>query len=478
MPGKKNANPAGSSASGALLDSCDVAVIGGGVVGCAMARRMTLEGAGVVLLEKAPDILEGASKGNSAILHTGFDAPPGSLERRCMADGYEEYMRIRKAMNLPVLETSALVAAWTREEEARLEAVLARARENGVEDARLLSAAEARRIEPGLGEGLRAAVHVPGEGVIDPWSAPLAYLTQAVVNGARAYFNAAVTAGDFDGEAWMLHTPRGRVRARHVINCAGLYGDLLDEALLGGSDFRILPRKGQFVVFDKAAGGALRTVILPVPTERTKGIVVCPTIFGNVLVGPTAEDQDDRGDASVDTGTLKALIRHAAAVVPALRDVPVTAAYAGIRPATDRKEYRIRHRPERHWTTVGGIRSTGLTSALGIAGYVHGLLRESGVSFSPLAAPETPAAPNLAEHLPRDWSRPGYGEIVCHCEYVTKREIEAAMNAPVPPGSLAGLKRRTRVTMGRCQGFYCSARLAELTKEAFAAPLAVGKAHD
>ncbi len=472
-----SANGNTSSATiGSLLDSCEIAVVGGGVVGCALARRLTLEGADVVLLEKAPDILDGASKANSAILHTGFDAPPGSLEHALMVRGREEYLAVHESLNLPLLRTGALVAAWTEEEAARLEDILERAHGNGTEDARLLTASQAREIEPGLAEGLVAAVHVPGEYLVDPWSAPLAYLLQAMANGARVWTNAAVTGGEYDGDGWLLHTPKGKVRAGHVVNCAGLYGDVLEEALLGEAGFVIRPRKGQFVVFDKAASRHLKTIILPVPTERTKGIVVCPTIFGNVLVGPTAEDQESRDSAPVDEETLRALVHHAAQVVPALRDMPVTAVYAGLRPATERKEYRLRHRPERHWTTVGGIRSTGLTAALGIAAHVAELLAESGHPFRPLKNPRTPQVPNLAQHRPRDWTRPGYGEIVCHCELVTRREIEAALESPLPPGSMAGLKRRTRATMGRCQGFYCSARLAELTEGRFETGLAAGKA--
>ncbi|HHN73491.1 MAG TPA: FAD-dependent oxidoreductase, partial [Thermopetrobacter sp.] len=231
-----------SPAPGSLLDRCDVAVIGGGVVGCAVARRLTLEGADVVLLEKAPDILDGASKANSAILHTAFDAPPGSLEHALMLRGREEYLAIRDSLNLPVLETGALVVAWTEEEAALLEGILRRAHDNGITDTRLMSAREARAVEPGLADALVAAVHVPGEYLVDPWSAPLAYLLQAIANGARAWTNAAVTGGERDADGWLLHTPRGDVRAGHVVNCAGLYGDVLDRELLGESDFSIHPR--------------------------------------------------------------------------------------------------------------------------------------------------------------------------------------------------------------------------------------------
>ncbi len=455
----------------------DVAVIGGGVVGCAVARRMALLGARVVLLEKATDILAGASKANSALLHTGFDAPSGSLELQTMQAGYQEYLAIRGELNLPLLETGAMVVAWTAEEQAALDGICASARQNGVGDVRLLTAEQARAREPGLATHLRAALLIPGEHVIDPWSAPLAYLTQAVALGAEVFFRAEVLAGSFDGDLWRLETARGRLAARHVINCAGLYGDVVERICLGDAGFTIRPRKGQFVVFDKAAARLLTTTILPVPTERSKGVVLARTIFGNLLVGPTAEEQACRNIAAVDEAMLGNLIAKAVDMLPGLDGMPVTAAYAGLRPASDTKSYRIRHEPDRHWITLGGIRSTGLTSALGLARHASDLLtgeRTGGTPWNTAGGPQSARTfmPNLAEHLPRDWQVPGYGEIVCHCEMVTRREIEAALQSPVPPGDFGGLRRRTRAGMGRCQGFYCGAKLARITQGHFASTLA------
>lgn len=455
----------------------DVAVVGGGVVGCAVARRFALDGARTVLLERGPDILCGASKANSALLHTGFDAPTGSLELACMQAGYREYLDIRERMNLPLLETGAMVAAWTDEEAAKLDAIEAQARANGVDDVARLTAAQAREREPRLAGHVRAALLVPGEHVIDPWSAPLAYLRQAVENGAVALFDAEVGDGAFDGEAWSLRAGPHAVRARIVVNCAGLRGDLLDERLLGASEFSIIPRKGQFLVFDKSAAPLLRTILLPVPNERTKGIVIARTIFGNLLVGPTAEDQPDRERSGTDPATLAMLRDKAVELVPALKDMPVTAAYAGLRPASERKEYRIAAHAERRWITVGGIRSTGLTAALGIARHVADLCRDGlGARFAPAPPAVWPAMPNLAEHEERDWQRDGHGEIVCHCELVTRREIEAALSGPLPAGDIGGLKRRTRACMGQCQGFYCQARVAAIAAGRLAAPLAMDHA--
>jgi len=453
------------------VETFDVAVIGAGVVGCAVARRLTMEGARVVVLEKALDILDGASKGNSGILHTGFDAPPNSLEQRCIAAGYQEYLDIRERLNLPLLDCGALVLAWTEEEEARLPDLMEQARANGVSDVEALSRAEILALEPNVSPKVRAGFRVPREFVIDPWSAPTAYLTQALENGATCRRGCEVLAGTFDGEAWQLETTTGSLRSRSVVNCAGLFGDRVDQRLLGQSSFTIRPRKGQFVVFDKAAAKLARSIILPVPTAKTKGVVICRTSFGNLLVGPTAEDQDSRDDASTDGETLEMLRAKGIEMLPALAGIPVTATYAGLRPASEHKDYQLSAEAARCYITVGGIRSTGLSSALGLAREVCRLLEGFGETFAPLTEPSWPKAGVLTEYGERAWARAGNGGIVCHCELVTRHEIEAALDGPLAARSLAGLKRRTRVTMGRCQGFYCLGALSEITEGRFDAPL-------
>jgi glycerol-3-phosphate dehydrogenase len=438
-----------------------VAVIGAGVVGCAITRALALGGVETLLLEKGADILSGASKGNSALLHTGFDAPPGSLELHCMRAGYAEYLRIRDSLNLPLLETGAHVVAWNAEEAAKLGHILAIAQANGVGDVAEIPLARLYEREPALAPGAVAALEVPGEHAIDPWSAPLAYALHALAHGATVLRGAEAVKLDFDGGAWRIETPRGIFAAAVVVNAAGLYGDWI-EGFVRTAPFRIRPRRGQFIVFDKSAASLVKSILLPVPTARSKGVLVCPTIFGNILVGPTAEETEERDAARVTQDALKALLAAAHARVPALADHAVTAIYAGLRPATEQSEYIIEALPDRRWITVAGIRSTGLTSALGIAAYVRDLYAGHFGELRPPAQITPTPVPNLAQHLPRGVDGPNPGEIVCHCELVTRREIEAALSGPLPAGDMGGLKRRTRATMGRCQGFYCQARVAAL----------------
>jgi glycerol-3-phosphate dehydrogenase len=447
-----------------MANRFDIAVIGGGVVGLAILRRFAMSGLKCALLEKGADILSGASKGNSALLHTGFDAPAKSLELQCMKAGYAEYLDIRQKLNLPLLETGAVVTAWTDDDLAALDAIVKKAHANGVKDVKRLTQTELRMREHQLSKSALGGVRVPGEHVIDPWSAPLAYAHQAIAHGAVIMREAEVTGAEFANDEWRITSKKGDVFARVAINAAGLFGDHV-EAMARPSPFTIHPRKGQFVVFDKPAAKLVRSIVLPVPSERTKGVVLFRTIFGNLAIGPTAEETDERENASTDSATLETLKARAIEMLPALSTVDVTAIYAGLRPATEHKDYIIEALAGQNWITVAGIRSTGLTGSLGIAQHVAKLFAKHFGKL-PKKSPTllfTPV-PNLAEHTIRPYMKGG--EIVCHCEWVTRSEIEAACAGSLPAGDLSGLKRRTRAMMGRCQGFYCGAEVTNIFEKA------------
>lgn len=446
-----------------MRERFDIAVIGGGVVGLAILRRLALAGLNCVLLEKGADILSGASKGNSALLHTGFDAPPKSIELSCMQAGYAEYLEIREKLNLPLMQSSAVVVAWNEAELGSLPAIVTKAHKNGITDVREIGVTKLRLKEPCLAKSALGAVLVPGESIIDPWSAPLAYAHQAMAHDAKIVRNAEVMGGEFAKGEWRIVSGQGEIWARIAINAAGNFGDIV-EAIARPSPFTIKPRKGQFVVFDKPAAKLVNAIILPVPSERTKGVVLFRTVFGNLAIGPTAEDQAEREIAKCDGETLGGLKARAIEMVPALERIGVNAIYAGLRPASQHKDYVIEALKQKNWITVGGIRSTGLTAALGIAQLVEKLYARNFGKL-PKKAPEpkwTPVA-NLAEDRIRPYMKGG--DIVCHCELVTRGEIEAALAGPLPAGDVGGVKRRTRATMGRCQGFYCSAEVAAIIGE-------------
>jgi glycerol-3-phosphate dehydrogenase len=439
-----------------------------------MTRRFALEGAKVLLLEKSEDILEGASKGNSAILHTGFDEVTHSIEHQCVTSGYQEFMEIREKLGLPILKSGAMVVAWNTEQENSLDSLMEKSIANGVTNAVRLTSKQIVEMEPNLSSSHTGALYYPTEYIIDPWTTPYSYLLQAIENGATLSRNTEVLSGQFNSGLWQLETTSGQLKAKAVINCGGLYGDRVDTALIKKTSFEIRPRKGQFVIYDKAASKLLTAIILPVPTKTTKGVVVCKTIYGNLLVGPTADEQESRDDTSVDSSTLHYLRQKGEEILPGLANCTVTATYAGIRPATQHQDYCIQPYADENYISVGGIRSTGLSSALGVASYVFKLYSDMGNVHKPVENYSWPSPLiQIAEHGPRDWAAPGNDGIVCHCELVTKREVEQALSGPLAAAGLSALKRRTRVTMGRCQGFYCSGNLSEITAGYFSNPVGV-----
>jgi len=436
----------------------DIAVVGAGVVGCAIFKEFCQNGAKTVLVEKANDILDGASKGNSSILHTGFDAPPESLELECVKNGHEEYLKLKDKLKLPYLNTEALVVAWSDEQLGKLDAILKKGFSNGVSELEIISGSAVLKREQNLSKNAKGAIVVKGESLIDLWTAPLAYVKLGVENGGKLAFSHEVQGGNFNGDYWDLETSNKTIKAKTVINAAGLFGDIVEQ-IKGDVDFKIIPRKGQFIIFDQSAYNLINSIILPVPTKITKGVVVTKTPFENILVGPTAEDQESRIESITKSETLKMLQNKAFEILPALKNHKIIATFAGLRPASDKAHYRVKINEEKNWITAGGIRSTGLTSALGLAQHIFKL---NDTKYDKKEQDSKLKITNITEFAPRDYQSSGYEKIVCHCEHVTKREIENALTDEVGAGNLDGLKRRTRATMGRCQGFNCLSAIAEI----------------
>ncbi|MGZ0205172.1 FAD-dependent oxidoreductase [Streptomyces sp. RM1] len=449
--------------------SYDVVVVGAGVVGCAIARELARHPRlRVALVEAQDDVGQGTSKANTAILHTGFDAVPGTLEARLVREGRARLAAYATESGIPVEHVGALLVAWDEEQLAALPRLAEKAALNSCTDARRLDRDELYAREPRLGPGALGALHIPGESVICPWTTTLAYATQAVRAGVELHLNTAVGQVGRDEEGHLLHTSRGTLRARHLVNAAGLDADTLDRRL-GRDDFTVTPRRGQLLVFDKFARPLVRHILLPVPTALGKGVLVAPTVHGNVLLGPTAEDLDDKRDTGSTAEGIALLREKGRRILPDLLDEEVTAVYAGLRAATGQEDYRIAAHPERSYVTVGGIRSTGLTASLAIAAHVTGLLAASGLDLGPERDLDPVRMPHLGEAFPRPHQRadlvaadPAYGTLVCHCERVSLGEIRDALAGPLPPRTRDALRRRTRAGAGRCQGFSCGAAVREL----------------
>ncbi len=457
--------------AGPLPDTLhDVIVVGAGVVGSAIARELARHRLRTAFVDASDDVGNGTSKANTAILHTGFDAVPGSLESRLVRDGRRRLAAYAIEAGIPLEPVGALLVAWDREQLAALPGLAAKAERNGYHDARLLDADEVRRREPHLGPGALGALDIPGESIICPWTTTLAYATQAVRAGAALHLNCRVE-NVTSGTHHELTTSRGLLRTRYLVNAAGLHADDLDR-LLGHDDFTVTPRRGQLIVFDTFARDLVRHILLPVPTVLGKGVLVSPTVYGNVLLGPTAEDLDDRQATGSTAEGLTRLREMGRRIVPELLSEEVTAVYAGLRAATEHDDYRIRAHTRQRYLTVGGIRSTGLTASMAIAAYVMDLLSDAGLGLGPARDLEPVRMPNIGEAFPRPYQRadliaadPEYGTLVCHCERVSRGEIRDALGSTIPPGSLDGLRRRTRARAGRCQGFYCGAEVRALFED-------------
>ncbi len=444
----------------------DVAVIGAGIVGSAIARELSGHHLSVALVEARDDVGDGTSKANTAILHTGFDAKPGTLESALVARGYRLLSDYAAPTGIPIERTGAILVAWDAEQLDALPALQDKAAANGYRHCELVDAAAVYTQLPHLGTGVLGGMTVPDESIICTWTVNLALATDAVNRGTTLLTGHRVAHIERGAATTTLHTDGGEVRTRWVVNAAGLGSDVID-GLFGHSRFTVTPRRGELIVYDKLARRLVDKIVLPVPTAVGKGVLVSPTIYGNVMLGPTAEDIEDRTATGTTQSGFDFLLSKGHALMPELLGEEVTATYAGLRAAIDHGDYLIEADPRRRYLLVGGIRSTGLTAGMAIGEYVRDRLAAAGLALTARSdLPDPPPMPNLGEAFPRPYQQdvriaadPAYGRIVCFCERVTEGEIRDACQSTLPPAALDGLRRRTRVMNGRCQGFYCGAEV-------------------
>jgi glycerol-3-phosphate dehydrogenase len=365
----------------------------------------------------------------------------------------------------PFQRLGGLLIAWTQEQFEMLPSLLEKARKNGDTDVHLISKEEVYQREPHLGKGALGGMFVPGEGILCTFTIPLACATQAVVNGVILKLNFAVKSIKKTDDFSVISNGSEEVPAKWVINAAGLYSDEINNHF-GHEDFKVTPRRGELIVYDKLARPLVNHVLLPVPTAVTKGVLISPTVYGNVLLGPTAEDLPDKTATNTSANGLHSLLEKGRKILPELLNEEVTATYAGLRAATEHSDYQISLHAGQGYICVGGIRSTGISACLGIAEYVADLLKESGVALELKSDFKTIRTPNIGEAFLRPYQNaelieknPDYGQILCHCERVTLGEVHDALCADIPATTLDALRRRTRAMQGRCQGFNCQASL-------------------
>jgi glycerol-3-phosphate dehydrogenase len=451
----------------------DVVVVGAGVVGAAIARELSRFALNVTLLEAGPDVGAGTSKANTALLHTGFDAKPGTREARLVRRGCELLGAYAARVGIPVERTGALLVAWDDDQLAALPGIAAAARANGHDDLHEVAVDELYAREPHLGPGARGALAIPDESIVCPFTPPIAFATEAVLAGCELRRDARVTGVSRGDGGWDVEVAGGEtVRTRFLVNAAGLGSDELHR-LAGFGGFTVTPRRGELIVFDKLARPLVSHILLAVPTPTTKGVLIAPTVFGNVMLGPTADDVDDKTATGSTAAGLARLRAAGAKIVPALLDHEVTAVYAGLRAATEHVDYVLEIHAGAAYACAGGIRSTGLSASMAIAEHVREGLGAAGLELAPRPEDELPELrmPNLGEAFLRPFAEPAriaadpeYGRVVCFCERVTRGEVRDAMLSPIAPADLDGLRRRTRALMGRCQGFFCGAEVAALLR--------------
>jgi L-2-hydroxyglutarate oxidase LhgO len=458
-----------------MTQTFDIAVIGAGVVGSAIARELSRYQLKVALVESNPDVGMGTSKASTAIWHTGFDAKPGTLEATLMRRSYALMDKYMPEVYIPHERLGAILIAWNQDQFDALPALENKAHENGVMDVKIISVDEIYRREPHINKGALGGLLVPGEGILCTFTVPLAYATQAVLNGVELFLNFQVESirpQTIDGRpSWSvvngLSSTHETIQSRYIVNAAGLFSDEIN-AHFGHTNFTVTPRRGQLIVYDKLARTLVNHVLLPVPTSKTKGVLISPTVYGNILLGPTAEDLPDKTATETTADGFEMLIGKGRQILPQLLDEEVTATYSGLRAATEHSDYQIEMHAEQRYLCVGGIRSTGVSAAMGIAEYAVELLSVAGLEFKlkddfkPVRMP-TIGQVDIRPHQDAKMiaQNPQYAEMVCHCERVSRGELTDAINAEIPAKTLDGLRRRTRASQGRCQGFNCHAALVK-----------------
>lgn len=444
----------------------DVAIIGCGVIGAATAYTLARYQLKVLVLEAENDVADGTTKANSAIIHAGYDPEPGTRMARLDVLGNRLAGEICERLDVPFKRNGSLVLAFSEEEIPHLKKLYSNGVANGVPGIRLLDADQVRELEPNLSDRVVAALYAPSAGVISPWEYALAMAQVAVRNGVRLERGSRVTAiRKLEGEGYELHTETGDYQARRVINAAGLHSEEIHN-MVAPPSFHIQPTRGQYYLLDKSEGSRVNCVIFQCPTKLGKGILVSPTVHGNLIVGPDAELVD--GD---DTSTAAAALEQVAELgrksVPSVDLRASIRNFAGVRANSDRGDFVIEEAAP-GFIDLAGIKSPGLSSAPAIALEAVELLKGTGLELREdpdfVDGRRRPRFKELSEAEKRALiaKDPAYGRVICRCETVTEGEILEAVRAPIPPVSVDGVKRRCSAGMGRCQGGFCGPRVLEI----------------
>ena len=447
----------------------DVVIIGAGVTGAFVARNLAKYDLKLCILEKESDVAMGATRANSAIVHAGFDAKVGSLKAKFNVLGSEMMEGVCAELGVKYNRCGSLVVGFSDEDKATLADLLERGKANGVRDLRILDRDELREKEKNIGKSAVAALYAPTGAIVCPYELCMAALGNAMDNGTSLKCDFAVSRIEKTENGYKVYSESGdAVEARVVINCAGVYSDKIAR-MVGDDSFSIIPRRGEYMLLDKTCGAHVSHTIFRCPTKMGKGILVTPTVDGNLLLGPTAEDIDDKDDTSTTAEGLASVRALAAEQVEAVAFGKVITSFTGLRSTSDKGDFII-NSPREGFVNAAGIESPGLTSAPAIGEYVSELVKGLGIlefnekaDFQPKRRPaHWFSALSIEEKNEVIREHPEFAHIICRCELVTEGEILDAIRTNPKPNSVDGVKRRTRATMGRCQGGFCSPYIVEL----------------
>ncbi len=453
----------------------DTIIIGAGITGCAIARELARSDLSIAVIDQHTDVAEGTTKANSAIVHAGYDAKPGTNKARTNVLGNRLFAGWCRDLHVSYKNNTSLVVAFDEADLPDLRALLERGRENGVEGLSLISRDELLRLEPGINPGAAGALLAETGGICSPYELTIALAEHAAINGVRFHLDTRVQAvrRNPDG-TFLLSTGQGLFNARTLVNAAGVESDAINNQL-SDDPFKILPRRGEYWMIDKTYGGAFSATIFQLPTAMGKGVLVTPTVEGTVILGPTAEEIEDPDDTRTTARGLNQILEVARLTWP---EPPTDAAitqFAGVRAHCDRNDFILGEAADvPGFFNAAGIESPGLTAAPAIGIELAGLVAQK-LSARPKSDFLPPLPPIGIFREMTDAARataidenPSYGQVICRCEQITEAEIRQAIRRPVGATTLDGVKRRTRAGMGRCQGGFCTPRVLDILAEELA----------
>lgn len=448
----------------------DVVVIGAGAVGCAVARELSKYAVNVIVVEKNEDVGGDASKSNSAIIHTGYDAAPGTLESQLVVAANPMYDEIARDLDVPFSRIGAILPAITDEQFEKLPAIKQKAFNNRVYDVEYKTGKELLEMEPNLNPEVKGGLWIPRESIIDPFILVQALAENANANGVEFLLNTKVVdIKTENGKVKSVVTTGEEIETKYVINCAGLYCDEIAE-MVGKAEYKVVARKGQFFILDKNTSCQVEHIVLPIPTKVTKGKLMCPTIHGNMLVGPTAEDQDSKIDKSTTTEGLASITADVKNLVPNVNVRDTITQYSGLRPNRVPEGLNFDMWDDLEgYVNLSGVRSTGLTLSVAMGKYVVEQMLLSGADFT-LKENFIAKRKGIVKfsECTRDEQdalikeNPLYANVVCRCETITEAEILQAIHRPLGAKSVDAVKRRVRAGMGRCQAGFCGPKVLEI----------------